>query len=134
MVILLLYYGISTEDESSGVRGWTAGALGEIGSEKAVDPLIRALADEDRNVRGRAASALGRLKSEKAVDPLIAALKDKDSGVRWRAAFALGGLKSKKAVDPLTQALEDESETIFGKVKDRAFDSLEKISRSSRSI
>ena len=89
--------------------------------------------DESSDVRERAAYALGKMKSEKAVDSLIAALKDEDSYVRWRAAGVLGEIGSEKAVDPLTRTLKDEGETIFGRVKDSAFDSLEKISRSSRS-
>ena len=64
---------------------------------------------------------------------VIAALKDESSGVRRWAAIALGEIKSEKAVAPLTQALRDEGEAIFGKVKDSAFDSLEKIIKFRRS-
>jgi len=119
-------------DEDSDVRRSTATALGGIGSEKAVDPLIKALADKDSAVRGRAADALRRIGSEKAVDPLIKALADEDSDVRWRAAYALGEIGSEKAVEPLKSALTDEGKGIFGLVKDRAFKSLEKISRKSK--
>ncbi|KYK36111.1 MAG: hypothetical protein AYK19_09530 [Theionarchaea archaeon DG-70-1] len=116
-------------DEDSDVRWRTAEALGRIGSEKAVDPLVKALKDKDSDVRRRTAEALGIIGHEKAVDPLIEALTDEDSDVRCRTAEALGIIGHEKAVDPLMNALKDEGEGIFGKVKDKAFDSLEKIKR-----
>ncbi len=64
--------------------------LGNIGSEKAVDALIKALDHQNSDVRSRAAYALGKIGSEKAVDALIKALDDEDSSVRWSAADALG--------------------------------------------
>jgi HEAT repeat protein/energy-coupling factor transporter ATP-binding protein EcfA2 len=101
------------KNEDRYVRWRAAYALGKIGSEKAVDPLIGALTtDEDSGVRGRAAEALGELGSGKAVDPLIGALTtDKDSGVRRRAVSALGELGSKKAVDPLIGALTTDKDS-----------------------
>ena len=59
-----------------------AGALGEIGSEKAVDALIKALNDQDSYVRSTAADALGKIGSEKAIDALVNALNDQDLYVR----------------------------------------------------
>ena len=113
---------------------WAAYALGLIGTEKAEDHLIQALVtDEDSDVRWRAAYALGNVGTEKAVDHLIQALtKDKESSVRWNAAYALGLIKSERTVEPLKNALKDEGEHIRGKVKDVAFDSLEKISKRTK--
>ncbi|PWI46243.1 hypothetical protein CEE45_17805, partial [Candidatus Heimdallarchaeota archaeon B3_Heim] len=54
---------------------------------------------------------------------------DKESRVRWRAAFALGSIGSEKAVEPLKRALKDENKSFLGKVNDRAFSSLEEISK-----
>jgi energy-coupling factor transporter ATP-binding protein EcfA2 len=119
-------------DEDRGVRERAAHALGNIGSEKAIDPLIRALGDEDSYVRERAAHALGNIGSEKAIDPLIRALGDEDSYVRERAAHALGNIGSEKAIDPLIRALGDEGEYLLWKVKDAAFESLEKICWKTR--
>ncbi|KYK35213.1 MAG: HEAT repeat domain-containing protein [Theionarchaea archaeon] len=120
-------------DESSNVRERVANALGKIGSEKAVEPLIKALADEESGIRERVADALGKIGSEKAVEPLIKTLiADEESGVRERVADALGKIGSEKAIKPLRKALEDEGEGILGKVKDKAFDSLEKISRRTK--
>ncbi|MBM3334025.1 HEAT repeat domain-containing protein, partial [Candidatus Sumerlaeota bacterium] len=113
------------------VRWRAAEALGSIGSEKAISPLINALTtDKESDVRGRAAEALGSIGSEKAISPLINALTtDKESYVRWRAAYALGSIGSEKAIEPLKAALRDEGRWAGEKVKDAAFASLEKISR-----
>ncbi|MCP4109723.1 MAG: HEAT repeat domain-containing protein, partial [Desulfobacteraceae bacterium] len=48
-----------------------ADALGKIGSEKALEPLISALGDQDSDVRIYAADALGKIGSEKALESLI---------------------------------------------------------------
>jgi HEAT repeat protein len=95
------------------VRGSAASALGGIGSEKALEPLISALSsDKESDVRSRAAFALGGIGSEKAVEPLISALSsDKERDVRGSAASALGGIGSEKAVEPLISALTTTKES-----------------------
>jgi len=87
------------ESTESDARESAADALGGIGSEKAIEPLIKALAT------------------------------DKVGGVRGSAADALGGIGSEKAIGPLKNALKDEGEWIGEKVKDTAFTSLEKIGK-----
>jgi len=64
------YESRQERDEVWDVRGSAATALGRIGSEKAVDPLISALKDEANDVRGSAIKALGRIASEMPVDDL----------------------------------------------------------------
>jgi hypothetical protein len=86
----------------SDVRGSAAAALGMLGSERAVDPLITALRT------------------------------DKEIDVRERAATALGEIGDKRAIEPLKEALQDEGEFIGEKVKDRAFTALEHISRRTQ--
>ncbi|MBU7017168.1 MAG: HEAT repeat domain-containing protein [Theionarchaea archaeon] len=120
-----------TSDNSS-VRESAADVLGQIGSEKAVDPLIELLTSDNSSVRESAADALGQIGSEKAVDPLIRLLTDNDSRVRWSAAYALGQIGSEKAVDPLKKDLKDEEKYFIWKVKDKAFNSLEKISKKHK--
>ena len=60
-------------------RGWAraeaAYTLGAMGSTRAVEPLLAALADDDRDVRSAAAHSLGRLGAVDAVEPLLAALE-----------------------------------------------------------
>ena len=85
--------------KKSSVRWSAAFALGHIGSENAVEPLIEALTT------------------------------DKDSFVRGNAAEALGNIGDIRAVEPLKRALKDEGEWFGEKVKDDAFASLEEISR-----
>ena len=125
------------KNEDCIVRRNAAFALGKIGSEKAIDALIKALTeDEDSSVRKKAAGALGKIGSERAIDPLMKALKDENSSVRWDVAFALGETRSEKAVDALIKVLtEDEdsymrwSATIaLGKTRsEKAVDVLRKV-------
>ena len=69
-----------------------AGALGQIGDARAVEPLIAALKEEIRSVRRDAATALGQIGDARAVEPLIAALKDQDMYTCEAAAEALDNL------------------------------------------
>jgi HEAT repeat protein len=83
------------------VRIPAAKSLGELGSKKAIAPLIALLKDKDSEVRMLAADSLAQLGSEKAIAPLIALLKDKGSEVRSLAADLLAQLGSEKAIAPL---------------------------------
>jgi HEAT repeat protein len=68
-------------------RNWSvmryraAAALGNIGSEKAVEPLITALGDEDRGVRYSALEALRKIGSKRALEALIATLEDEEQSL-----------------------------------------------------
>ena len=92
------------------VRREAAYALGNIGSERAVELLIPLLSDKDEDVRWAAVVALGRTGSERAVEPLITLLKDED--VRRAAAVALGNIGSERAVDHLIPLLSDKDEDV----------------------
>lgn len=81
------------------IRGRAAEALGKIGDERAVQPLIHALEGKRKNernkyIRGKAAEALGLIGDERAVQPLIKALEDKNIYVRLRAEDALERIRS----------------------------------------
>ena len=115
-----------------GYYRWRAAlALGRLGSEEAIEPLVKALTTaKESSVRWRAALALGRLGSEKAIEPLVKALTTaEESYVRGAAAHMLGRMGSDRAIETLKQALEDEGEYAGELVKDAAFAALEKISR-----
>jgi HEAT repeat protein len=85
-----------------------ADALGNIGDEKAVDPLITALKrHEFSGVRWKAAEALSKI-GNPAVASLIGALQYPDEDVRWKAAIALGEIGNPDAIDPLIQLLSDD--------------------------
>ena len=49
-------------------------ALGKMGDERAVEPLIKALSNDDWNICQIAAAALGPIGDARAVEPLIKAL------------------------------------------------------------
>ena len=89
---------------------YAADALGRLGDEKAVEPLINALSSPYYDLRGHAAYALGLIGDKRAIDPLLAVLRKKDnmkeSGVAVNhAAAALGMFGDKRAVDPLTKLI-----------------------------
>ncbi len=84
-----------------------AALLGKLGGERAVEPLIAALADEAACVREAAARALGKIGDARAVEPLIAARRDKDRDVRQAAVEALGEIGGTRAVEALIAALRD---------------------------
>jgi HEAT repeat protein len=85
-----------------------AEALGNIGDEKAVGPLIAALkCVEFSGVRWKAAEALSKI-GDPAVEPLIAVLQHPDEDVRWKAAIALGEIGNTDAIEPLIALLRDD--------------------------
>lgn len=53
------------------MRESAAEALGQIGSDKAIDALITALNHENSSVRGRAAEALGQIGSSTCLEKLL---------------------------------------------------------------
>ena len=74
------------------VRKAAAEALGQIGDNRATEPLVAALKDRDADVRRRAARALEQIGDARAVEPLVATLKDPLYFVREKAAEALESL------------------------------------------
>lgn len=91
---------------NSDVRKNAASALGDLGDERAVEPLIEALKDEDKYVRKSAAEASGKLGDERLVEPLIEALNDEDWFVQEKAAAALGKMGDTRAIGPLARLIE----------------------------
>ena len=83
-----------------------ASALGEIGSEAAVDALITAVNDKNIDLRLTAVSALGRIGSDKAVGFLISALRDELPEVRSKAAEALTGIRVETLIPGLARTLK----------------------------
>ncbi len=54
---------------------------------------------------------------------------DKDAEVRWNAAKVLGDIGNEKTIESIMTALKDDGGESTKKVKDIAFDSLEKINK-----
>ncbi len=122
LVDLLLASGVAVFDEpvepdfSEGaealrIRTSAAQALGRLGDDRAIIPLMSILNNRDENYRLRLACAetLGKLGHEQAVTPLIEILTDereKSVYLRESAAKALGMLGDIRAIEPLIDALE----------------------------
>jgi len=71
------------------VRVAAASALGSIGTDEALTPLIELLDDADESIRRIAASALGNADSSKPVEPLAEALTDESAVVRNAAVYSI---------------------------------------------
>jgi HEAT repeat protein len=125
-----------------------AKALGKIGNERAVEPLINALKNKEGNVRRESAEALGKIGDTRAVEPLVKALgygsygpesivveslvkmgkpavepliqamKDKNRYVRKGAAYVFFETGDARAVEPLVKALGDEYDDVCKVVGD----------------
>lgn len=100
---------LKDETASSYSRRNALAALGRLGDQRVVEPLVSALQDQDRYVRGEAVKTLGGLGSAAAIEPLIEALEDSDDHVRRAAIVALGVIGDERAIEPLKLALEDQS-------------------------
>ena len=87
------------------VRREAAITLGEMGDERCVEPLCRALRDGDWQVREVAIDGLGQIGSP-AVELLIKLLRDWD--VRKYAIIALGKIRDERVLDPLMLQLRND--------------------------
>ncbi len=116
-------------DDQMGRRYIAAWALGEIGSESAVKPLVGALENQDEEVRKYATRSLIKL-NRLAVLPLIELLTLNPTPLAEAAAVrALGDIADPRAVEILLQRLNGASRadvvTALGKLKDsRTIDAL----------
>jgi HEAT repeat protein len=118
-------------DNNGEVRGRAAYALGQLRNTEAIPYLTIVLNTHKASfIRGNAAFALGQIGGVEAIPFLTHALTlDKDSYVRFRAAEVLGGIGDAMTIPPLKTALADDGNYYGWKVKDKAFEALEKISR-----
>jgi HEAT repeat protein len=87
------------------VRREAAITLGEMGDERCVEPLGRALRDGDWQVREVAIEGLGQIGSP-AVELLVKLLRDWD--VRKYAIAALGKIRDERVLDPLMAQLRND--------------------------
>src|SRR5262245_10154912 len=87
------------------VRREAAITLGEMGDERCVEPLCKALYDGDWQVREVAIDGLGQIGSP-AVEMLIKLLRDWD--VRKYAITALGKIRDERVLDPLMLQLRND--------------------------
>lgn len=96
--------------------------LGEMGDERCVEPLARALRDGDWQVREVAIDAMGQVGSP-AVDTLLKLLRDWE--VRKYAIAALGKIRDERVLGPLMLQLRNDE------FKDDAIDALVQLGEPS---
>ena len=96
------------KDESAKVRAASAGALGIIASESALEELSFIIdTDTNSSVRRKAARAVGNIGGEKAKECLITKLSDKDPWIVFSAAEVLAyNTGSQEAIGHLISFLE----------------------------
>jgi HEAT repeat protein len=121
------------EDRRERVREVVVEALGRLGDQRAVPPLLARLLDKrEHSVAVTAAESLGQLGDPRAFKPLLEKLGDRRERVAAAAANALGLLKDSRGLDPLLEKLGDSRELVaaaaanaLGLLKDsRALDPL----------
>jgi HEAT repeat protein len=87
-----------------------AQALGRIGTQEAVDGLLKGLKHEDSHVREISATVLGSIDNDRAKAALISSVEnDSSDEVRAKAVEALGDVDNEQAMQVLFSALKDES-------------------------
>ena len=87
--------------------------LGEIGTDKSVNPLKKACEHDDERVRWEAATALCKIGSDTADETIIQSLDDESDRIRILAARHLAERKYKPAYETLQAIIEDKT---FGSV------------------
>jgi hypothetical protein len=80
--------------------------LGELGDERGVPGLLRAMKDKDWRVQMNAIKSLVKLDDPRAVQPLLTILEHGKPSMQQRAAKALGSMDKSKSVEPLLAALK----------------------------
>lgn len=118
----------ANRDPSKRVRAAAVRALGWVGSDDAVMPLIRATADVASSVRQAAAEELARYKSPASMQALLALFDDQDEDVRWAAVVAAGDLRDEETVPALIEAMRDPSPMVAN-AAERA---LQRMGRAER--
>ena len=77
------------EDDDPRVRRAAANALGNVGTDRALSPLLDLLDDGDEPLRRIAAGALGKASTPEPVEPLARALGDESAVVRNAAVYSV---------------------------------------------
>ncbi|EJN60242.1 HEAT repeat domain-containing protein [Halogranum rubrum] len=97
-------------DKDPQLQKVTFRALGEIGDERATQPLADKLVMDNEKVRPHAARALGLIGDTRAVDPLTDMLSDDENeSARASAAWALRQIGTQKALEAAAEYSDDRS-------------------------
>lgn len=89
------------------IKRYILQSLGNVESERVLNPLIRHLGHEDWAIRCAVLRSLGQIGGETAEETVIVALKDKERYVVESAIAVLGQMKSTRAPAHLIEILED---------------------------
>ena len=111
-------YGIRNEIGDSELRRVVAWVLGRIGTDRAINALLKLLDNKEYYMRCEAAEALAYIGTEPAIKAASIALNDSNFWVRWRAARALGDIGSDKAMEVLIEAINHPFEAVRGRAAD----------------
>ena len=112
-------------DSDPALQKVTFRALGEIGDERATQPLANKLAMENDVVRSHAARALGLIGDTRAVRPLATTLADDEvESVRAAAAWALRQIGTRRALERAAEYVDDRSYLVAHEAE-RARDTLD---------
>ncbi len=113
-------------DKSLKRRYIAAWALGEIGVDSGIEPLLAALGDDDISVRQYATRSLIKF-NRSAVEPLIAYLESATPVAAAGAILALGDIGDKRALDVLLRQVDGpnrkEAFLALGKLRDPSAES-----------
>jgi HEAT repeat protein len=103
----VLTKSLNSENTSFTQRRAVAEALGELGSDKVVGPLVIALKDAEPSVRVAAIEALAQVRDSRTIEALKACLADTDANVRAAAVSALGAFGGGSVVPVIIEAAKD---------------------------
>ena len=126
-------------DEAIRLRCAAAQALGRLGDDRAITPLMSLLNDKDINYRLRlaAAESMGKLGDDHAVTPLLEIVRDereKSVYLKESAVKALGMLGDIRAIEPLIDVLESKRgvKDKFNFLKEQIIEAIGRIGQPSR--
>ncbi len=89
-------------------------ALGKIGDERAVLPLLEMLKVDDWEIQWNTINALGRISSPTAVEALLCFLNNKNEDLVWAALMAIEEIKG-KSDKPVIDKIEDLKKELLSK-------------------
>ena len=89
------------------IKRYILQSLGNVSSERVLNPLIRYLSHEDWTIRRAVLISLGQIGGKTAEEAVIGALKDKERYVVESAISVLGQMRSTRAPTHLIEILED---------------------------